>query len=461
MGSLDRLRYYGRHWIVPAAGITAMLGLATLYAFARPVYNAVLYLMGVRAYATPFVDFEARLAAVQCLRRGIDVYLSNPCDPLLRLENYSPLWLHFGFLPGTDWTTALGWPISLMFFLSLAFLPSPKGRWGLAIMLAATLSPRVAFGIERLNVDVIMFILAVAAGVLLAGGIVMRLAGYAVMSLAGLLKFYPGALLVLSARERPKIFTTVLATCTGAAIIFIITFHRELAIVAERIPGGTPFSDLFGAVNLPRGFAIVMEQFDLPFSSTAAALMWAVLLAGLFAQVFALVHRGELERELAVRPEIETIFLAIGALLVEACFFSSQNMGYRGIFLLLTLGPLSALAATHMRPRVRRMALSTSIIIVLIMWDGALTWRSGMPASSVPQLDALVAWRNGIPTTPTGTVVAASLWIVREILWWRVVAVLAACLAVFALRSPILSGWTGRTAQLIGLQDSARHKQSA
>jgi hypothetical protein len=446
MASSNRLLSYGRHLIVPAAGIAAMLGLATLYAWARPVYNAVLYLIGVRAYATPFVDFEARLAGVQCFRRGIDVYLSNPCDPLLRPENYSPLWLHLDFLPATDWTTALGWSIALVFFLSLALLPSPKGRCGLAIMLAATLSPRVAFGIERLNVDVIMFILAVVAGVLLVGGIVMRLAGYAVVSFAGLLKFYPGALLVLSARERPKIFTIVLATCTGAATIFIITFHRELTTVAERIPGGTPFSDLFGAVNLPRGIAIVMEQLHLPFSSTAAALTWAVLLVGLFTQVFGLVHRRELERELAARPETETIFLAIGALLIEACFFSGQNMGYRGIFLLLTLGPLSALAATRVRPRLRRMALSTSIIIVIIMWDGALTWRSGVPASSVPQIDALVAWRDGIPTTAMGTIVAGSFWLVREILWWRVVAVFAACLAVFALRSPMLSGWPRRTA---------------
>jgi len=70
MGLSNPLLSWARQWIVPAAGIAAMLGLASLYAWAQPVYNAILYLIGVRAYATPFVDFEARLAGVSATCAG-------------------------------------------------------------------------------------------------------------------------------------------------------------------------------------------------------------------------------------------------------------------------------------------------------------------------------------------------------------------------------------------------------
>lgn len=411
-----------RRWLPTAAGLGALAMFAALYEFARPLYTTLLYLVGVRAFSYPFLDLEAQLAAARCWEQGVAVYAADTCDILHRPFNYSPLWLRFSFLPSTEWLTVLGLSLAILFMLSLAALPSMRDGRGVVLTLAALLSPRVAFAIERLNVDVIMFLSVVLAGLLLRGGIRRRVGGYAVIALAALLKFYPVVLLGLAVREKPRLFVWV-ALCVAAVLgTFVIGFREELALIAGQIPGGTPFSDLFGAINLPRGIGEVMARAGLPLGDVAVILVWVLLVALLVWRVKRLTRWPALRRALDQAPSDEVTFLLLGAVLMDGCFFIGQSLGYRGIHFLFVLPLLAGLGTRGGEKKLRRLGWRTGMLIVVLMWDGALTWRSGTTGTMVSWLSSVMDWRNGIPLTTAGKIVAALLWVGRELIWWWVAA---------------------------------------
>src|SRR5262249_4323165 len=151
-----------------------------LYQFEPGSYYRVLTFMGKEPFDYPFLDFNI-LATVDCWQRSIDVYLNNTCDVLGRPWGYSPLWLRFSFLPGKDWTNLLGICLGISYFLALAVLPPPRSNKELLLRLIGTLSPATSFALERGNIDLLMFVLATAAGVLLLRPLPGRVTGYAII----------------------------------------------------------------------------------------------------------------------------------------------------------------------------------------------------------------------------------------------------------------------------------------
>src|SRR5271156_3182062 len=87
---------------------------------AHSFYFGARRVLGVEPFSFPFLDTHAVLAAAECARQGIEVYLSNPCDALGRPHSYSPLWLLI--VPGSLGTRSTGWvgaSLDLLFLLSL------------------------------------------------------------------------------------------------------------------------------------------------------------------------------------------------------------------------------------------------------------------------------------------------------------------------------------------------------
>jgi hypothetical protein len=138
------------------------------------------------------MDWEFIGAGIKCWNEGINVYITNPCDLWNRPHNYSPLWLQATFIP-TDraWTMPIGFAFVLAFLISLFWLVKPVNWRELIIFALACMSPMVLYCLERGNVDIIMFMMLVVAGGLSTGPLVSRILSYALILLAGLLKFYP------------------------------------------------------------------------------------------------------------------------------------------------------------------------------------------------------------------------------------------------------------------------------
>ena len=244
-------------WAVPASAAALFAALYGLYAIGQgSLYRAVLEAWGIGPYDFPFLDTRGELSAIECWRMGINVYVTNPCDALGWLFDYSPLllWASVFDLGASD-TRAAGLIVDGLFLLSLAALPAPRGRQAMALMLLGVFSTMTVFALERANNDLLIFALAALAGLFLPRVSSARFLAYPLIVTAALIKFYPAVLLALGLRERPRVFAVIAAAAVAVLALFAAVYHAELRAALANVAEGKNFTDLFGAPNLPNGLA--------------------------------------------------------------------------------------------------------------------------------------------------------------------------------------------------------------
>jgi hypothetical protein len=410
-----------------SAALALFLAMSWLYwDGAREVYGDILRSWGVVPFRTPFLDTGFVLAAWDCTRRGWDVTSYNPCDLLHLPFIYSPFWLTASRIPlGVGDTAAVGWALDLLFIASLCLLPPPQRFGELMLVLAATVSTMVVFALERANADILLFMLALATGLLAGRGPIARIIGYGLALSSALLKYYPLMVLIVVFRQRIAVFAAVAAAAAVSLAVFWAAYHVEIARGLANVPTGPYNTDLFAAKNLPFLIGLLVEKAAEP-SRAATALGWAVtagLYAGLVGAALAICRRlsrlPELSAAIAELSDLERILMVIGSAVIAGCFFAGQSIGYRGIFLLLVMPGLLALSRSA-APALRILCLGTAIVVVLLMWGEGLRLALG----------------GGF-----------GFWLLRELGWWWSVSVMLTLVGDFLRESPILRGaaaWLGR-----------------
>jgi hypothetical protein len=404
-------------------------GVLSLYAImsglwlsgAHSLYFGVLSLLGVEPFSFPFLDAHAVLAAAECGRQGVEVYLSNPCDALGRPHAYSPLWL--AIVPGSLGTSATGWvgaSLDLLFLLSFTVVLRPRTAWELFILGAAAVSPTTVYALERANNDLVIFLLVICGAMLFTIPRPYRLFSYGLFVTAGLLKYYPLVLLVLAAREGRRVGLVIAGAVLLALVFLAVAFYPELSLAAASIPPGASFfTDAFSARNLPFGFAEVLGK------GVSRALIAGSLLSALSALAVARTLRTLrlLGREQLNWAAGETQFLVIGGLLVAACFFAGQNVNYRGIFLLPVAAGLVCLHRSVKDPEIRRFCGQMIAAVLFIMWEEF--FRRALHAVISPA-----------PGEGLSSRAEVFFWVGRELVWWWLVVGLAALVLSYLRQSP-------------------------
>ena len=390
--------------------LAAFLIFGALYAMwlsgDRHLYQTILTIWGISPFRFPFLDLNAVLAARECWAKGIDVFLSDPCDVLGRPHVYSPVWLiGSGFLGTADTQTA-GLCLDILFLLSLWLLPQPATPGAFLVTLAATLSATTLYAVERANNDLVIFIVLLASARLSVAGPSGRAAGYAGFFLAAILKFYPAVLVVLALRERPRTGLAVLIGFIGGMVLFFFLYSRSLGIVLTTPPYGSPFTDLFGASNLAKGFSAIVgsSPYGQRLGLVGAPL---VTLVALYLCV-RIAHRSFLltnaESEPSDLGSLERQLMVIGMTLLLGCFFAGQSVYYRAIFFLLALPGLLTMARSASELASRRRYQRLVAVILFLMWEEPLR-------TAISTLGHHLA--PGI-----GNRLIALFWIGRELAWW-------------------------------------------
>jgi hypothetical protein len=270
-----------------------------------------------------------------------------------------------------------------------------------------------------------MFALAAAATVLLGRGRAARLGAYAVGFAGGLLKFYPFVLLALALREPPKRFLLVAATAGLGLLAFAAYYNTAILDALGAVPSGTYFDDPFSALNLPFGIAELSADALGGYAHALAYAILAAMIVSLLAIAAHLVRRFEAEFGALDGDRLEARALLVGSLLIVGCFLAGQNVGYRGILLILVLPGLLQLRRSMGEGRLRTLLLLTIAAIPLLLWEGGIrhSFEFGLRAIGI---------EDTIPGFPS-----IVFWVARELLWWWVASVLATMIAIFALRSPV------------------------
>jgi hypothetical protein len=411
---------------VPAA----LLGLlAWLFASGnQSLYITILSDVGFSPFRFPFLDLHALLAAADCHRLGIDVYLSDPCDVRGRPHVYSPLWLDLipGFW-GRDSVNQIGVVLDLMFIASLPLIMRPRSAGQCLLFIAAALSTTVIYALERANNDIVVFLLVVWAGALMAGPKRQRLAAYLIFLFGGLLKFYPLALLVLVMRETWRRACAVVAL-SAVAVLGLWWAHGH-ALVLGHLPQTSRFADSMSARNLPLGLVQLLPPMTPTLADWLAAVIFVILVAYSAMLVLKMLRAIERHPSALEGWTRETAYLLIGAILLTGCFFTGQNISYRGIFLLLIIPGLLQLRHKAVVPGMRRLFGMALAIILALMWEQrfGLALKDAFGASIVSN-EPNWAWRS-----------AAIYWLSRELLWWVLISMLAALIIALLLRMPLVA----------------------
>ena len=415
--------------VVPVLGLTLLAVMAALYVGNYEWYLHVFYGVGFVPWKYPFLDWEGVTSAIQCWQQGIDVYRVNPCDILGRPHAYSPLWLRATFLPGGPvWRNITGLSLAMAFFASLAAIMRPRSWAEVLLFALAAFSTATVYVLERANIDLVIFLLLVAAGLLGTGGVRSRLVSYALILFAGLLKFYPLAVLLCTMRERPRLFAVLAALSFCIIAIAYLGYRNEFEGAVGVIAHGGFDSVFFGASNLPTGLAYYLTGHPLfpnqamaPAAASGAirSAFFALLSLGVVVQAAWLGRSAGLVRAFAQTPDRESLFLVIGALLILACFFAGQNIAYRGVFFVFVVPGLVAMRRHAAAPATRRALLGLIFVVLFLMWS-----------------DAVHHWFAKI----AGTSAMTAFWLARELLWWQLAAALAALILIFTSHSSAIVG---------------------
>ena len=286
----------------------------------------------------PFFDLFASLAARKCELLGYDVTERDPCDPMDRPANYSPLLQH---LPlewiGEENILAAGAALGFIFLLTLLFVLRPESPWELAVAALGTVSSATFFAVERANLDVLNFVLVVGAVLLPQQYLWARLLSYLAAFVGFLIKFYPITFLVAAIREKFGVCLSLAAASLGGLGIFITIYWRDLRHISAQLPPPRIFRWMFGGEILPRA---IQQALGLP--SLMQYVLYLLFCAGSLALGLLIARKlskpvsrlGELHPKLAL--------LLCAGLLIGGCFFAGFSGYYRAIFLLPALPGLFA-----------------------------------------------------------------------------------------------------------------------
>jgi hypothetical protein len=406
---------------VPCAALSAFGGMALLWVSGfHGVYFGVLRFLQVTPFRFPLLDTQFVLAAAQCSRHGFNVYVSNPCDVLGRLYDYSPLWLaaapHWLGTADTFWVGAL---LDLAFLSSLGLVMRPRSGTEVAIFALAVFSQTTVFTLERANADLMIFLLILYANAIDGEAPARRASSYFLYLTAGLLKYYPLVLLVLLVRNSRRVALLYGGAMFSALLAFAFHYRNQIAASLANVPKAschaTVFNpsylgNTFSAKDLPFGIACGVGKTQL-MSSVIAAVLFLVLLAVTGTAMWQNLRSFEAAEIDWAGNAMQR--LALGSILITACFFAGTNIVYRDIVFLFVIPGLVRLRLSTKSALLRRRCSWLIAVVLLLMWDLFLREK-------------------------LGGAFAQMVWVVREVLWWWLIAALAAIAVSYLGRQPLV-----------------------
>ena len=353
------------------AWTAALLAAAFLW-YAAVEQFGLLPFLGVLPMPPHFMDWYGVVAASDCAKLGYNVFLQNPCDALGRLHNYGTIWLKLGSLGltrGNGWWTGL--LIAIGFVVAAAVALRPRSPRDFAIALAAIGSPAVLLGVERANVDLIVFAALLGATFLLmrptALGKWLSAAIYLLLTVA---KLYPMVAFVSvfwSGGSRRSALFAFAGFIAAVAVWGVLDADEIKTVIGVfQKPGLNPLSH---GGSLLYATLIFQQWIPATIDADRAALitLGLVYLCSLFC-----ARHLHIDGQGAIRNRV--LFVA-GASIAVLAFGMTTNFDYRNIFLLLALPlvvELSAETQGAANGRLRAVARACLWFLMFTLWANLL-----------------------------------------------------------------------------------------
>ena len=146
-------------------------------------------LWNVPAMAPHFADLRTITGGAESYSQGLDPMVQNPGDPWGRTMNYPRIWQSLFYI-GLDEgdTTAFGLIIIALFLVGVVLILPNANFQTIVLVLTAVFSPATLLGIERGNIDLLIFFLVAISAIFVTHN---RFLSFLFLLSAFFLKLYP------------------------------------------------------------------------------------------------------------------------------------------------------------------------------------------------------------------------------------------------------------------------------
>jgi hypothetical protein len=285
--------------------------------------------VGVSPGGLSFADLRSVTSAWDCERHGTAVFPQNPCDPFGRPANYPRVWIslwHLGLGEGD--TVPLGVAIGVLFYIAALAVAGPLTIGGGLVYAAALLAPATLLGVERGNVDLLMFVLVVIGVLLLRRS--PWLAAIPITA-AGVLKLFPATAVVMFARERRRWVAG--AASVVVLLAYVLATLHDIRTLRSVIPRVVPNS--YGAGVIP----LALHEAHVSWAQSAASVRYlrlGLIALGLLIALALVAAR----RRPGSTSDVQLDAFWAGAAVYAGSWVFGNNFDYRLVFLVLCVPQL-------------------------------------------------------------------------------------------------------------------------
>jgi len=288
-----------------------------------------------------FLDWKNLITALECQAMDVDVYNANPCDPISRIYAYGRILLFIPYIAEYKIFYNFYFPlfINFIFVCVTAALFKTKSVTQILLYFLVIFNPSTLLLMERLNFDIIIFLLCYFRSNLLNF--------FSILFLT-LAKFYPISLLSL-------LFITNQKKMSGKTIPFILVIFFLLFVFAVLALDKDKYITLFNATNYFSAhpnysfyflsflkLKIVQDSFfyfffnylNIPAPHTNLILfVFLAFLLSIFLFFLLKVNKIKNLKTFNINSYENRLFFVGGGVLVSV-YFAFNNIFYREVFLI-------------------------------------------------------------------------------------------------------------------------------
>lgn len=292
-------------------------------------YNNTWRLWNIPVMSPTFADLRTLTHGAESLKQGFDPMVNNPGDPWNRRLNYPRIWqsLYTLGLNQND-TTYLGIFIILAFLTGVfLFLPNANNLT-IIFVFAAVLSPATLLGVERGNIDLLMFFI-------LSISIVIAQRTYLLSAIAILiafaLKLFPifGCAILMGANKKAFIkYILIILVVVG---LYAFATWSDLLLIRA----GTPRS-----TSLSYGLNVFWMKVTIINDNIGVFVRVVSYLSSLLIAIFSLSSVMRYDKH---QDQDDTVYLRafrVGSSIYAGTFILGNNWDYRLTFLIFAIPQL-------------------------------------------------------------------------------------------------------------------------
>jgi hypothetical protein len=341
-------------------------------------------MFGEYPLSPPFFDLRHLQGAVVSVEQGYNPYIENPGDPRGIVLNYPPIWLAIGRLLSLDRESNLVAFAAFVigcFMASVVYFMRLFPSW---LLLFASISGAALMGVERANLDILMF--AIVFFALLLKSDALRAA---TIFVAAVLKLFPifAAVCFLPRRAAAGANWSRLLYALAIGLLFagyLLIYHADIRHVLVNTEKAGAGAQSYGVwvLNFLANERFPQLGVSEPLIYTAFAIALVAILSFFRPLTSLLQTRDSSNGDLDFA---ETLFLAGGGIYVVS-FLTAANWDYRMIFCLLTIPFLLRMENVYVRWLFAICLLLGLNYFLLVSWGGAFGGAVNMLSKTALQI---------------------------------------------------------------------------